>query len=59
MEKITLKDKTFVKYILENDIYGAVEQIANQINEDYKNDTPGKIVTLNGAMIYAVGLIKK
>ena len=59
MDKITLLDKTFVKYISEKEIEEATERMARQINEDYKNDQPVLLVTLNGAIVFAVELMKK
>jgi hypoxanthine phosphoribosyltransferase len=59
MDTITLGDKKFIKYISENDIDRAINKVASQINEDYKNDTPIMIVTLNGAIVFAVDLLKK
>ena len=59
MDKITLLDKTFVKYISEKEIEEATDRVAKQINEDYKNDQPILLVTLNGAIVFAVELMKK
>ena len=59
MDKITLLDKTFVKYISEKEIEEATERVARQINEDYKDDQPYLLVTLNGAIMFAVELMKK
>ncbi|MEG1555892.1 MAG: phosphoribosyltransferase family protein [Bacteroidales bacterium] len=58
MNKITLKDKTFVKYISQDEIDKAIERVAQEINEEYKNDTPILIITLNGAIVFAVDLLK-
>lgn len=59
MEKVTLKDKTFEKYISAEEIDTAIERVAQQINKDYEGDTPIFIVTLNGAIIFAADLFKK
>jgi len=59
MDKITLLDKTFVKYISKKEIDEATDRVAQQINEDYKNDIPYLIVTLNGAIFFAVELMKR
>ena len=59
MDKITLLDKTFVKYISEKEIEEATERVAQQINEDYKDDQPYLLVTLNGAIMFAVELMEK
>lgn len=58
MDFITLKDKTFQKYISSEEIDEAVKRVANQINEDYKSESPIIIVTLNGAIIFAADLLK-
>lgn len=59
MELITIEDKTFVKYISENQIDTAIEQMAAKINEEYKNDIPILIITLNGAIMFAAELLRK
>ena len=59
MDNITFLDKTFVKYISEKEIEEATDRVAKQINEDYKNDQPILLVTLNGAIVFAVELMKK
>jgi len=59
MNNITLGDKNFVQYILAADIDKAIGCMATQIDEDYKNDKPVFIITLNGAIFFAVELLKK
>ncbi len=59
MDIITLGDKKFIKYISEKEIDEAITKVASQINKDYQNDTPILIVTLNGAIVFAVDLLKK
>lgn len=59
MEIITLGDKRFVKYISEKEIDAAIEKMASQINEDYKECCPVFVITLNGALFFAVELLKK
>ena len=49
-ETIQVLDKTFVKYITDKQIEEAIQRVADQINEDYKNDTPIVLITLNGAV---------
>lgn len=56
---VKIFDKTFVRYISSNDIDNAIERIANQLNQDYANDEPVILVTLNGAIIFAADLIKR
>ena len=59
MNVITLEDKKFVQYILAADINESITRMATQIDEDYKNDKPIFIITLNGAVFFAVELLKK
>ncbi|HHU46693.1 MAG TPA: hypoxanthine phosphoribosyltransferase [Bacteroidales bacterium] len=59
MSTITIEDKTFVKYISDEEIDKQVQRIARQINEDYKDDIPILIFTLNGAIVFAAELLKK
>lgn len=58
-ERVTILDKTFVKFIPSNEIDAAIQRVADRINEDYSNDDPILLVTLNGAIIFASDLIKK
>lgn len=57
-EKVTLLDKTFVKYIPSSEIDAAIAKVAAEINENYKNDDPILLITLNGAIVFAVDLMK-
>jgi hypoxanthine phosphoribosyltransferase len=59
MKKITLHDKTFIKYIDKTDIQNAIHRIANQIEKEYANDVPIFIVILNGAIFFAADLMQK
>jgi len=59
MNKITLHDKTFIKYIDQTEIQQAVRRIAAQIEKEYANDIPLFIVVLNGAMFFAVDLMQQ
>lgn len=58
-EKVTLLDKTFVKYILSDKIDAEIARLAAEINEEYRNDDPILLITLNGAVFFAVDLIKQ
>lgn len=58
-EKVTLLDKTFVKYILSDRIDAEIARLAAEITEEYRNDDPIFLITLNGAVFFAVDLIKK
>lgn len=59
MNIITLGDKKFIKYIDRAEIDRATETIAAQINEDYKNDLPVFLITLNGAIFFAADLLRR
>ena len=59
MHKITIKDKTFVKYISSSDIDKSVAILANRIKNDYNGKTPIILVVLNGAILFASDLLKK
>lgn len=56
---ITILDKSFVKYISSEEIDNEIVKLANKIDEDYYNDDPILLVTLNGAIFFAVDLLKK
>jgi hypoxanthine phosphoribosyltransferase len=58
MDKITIKDKQFVKYISSEIIQKSVKEVANRINTDYYGKTPVLIVVLNGAIMFASDLLK-
>ena len=58
-DTVKILDKTFVKFISEADIDAAIQKVADQINEEYKDDDPVLLVTLNGAIVFAVDLLKR
>lgn len=58
-EKITLLDKTFVKYIDSDIIDEAISKVAKDIMLEYRYDDPIMLITLNGAIVFAVDLIKQ
>ncbi len=58
-ESITILDKTFVKYILSDEIDVAIKRVADRINEDYKDESPIILVTLNGAVVFGVDVLKQ
>jgi len=57
--KVTLLDKTFVKYILSDQIDAEITRLASEISDEYRNDDPILLITLNGAVFFAVDLIKQ
>ena len=60
MDKITLHDKRFRICTTAVQIDQAVENVANQLNEDLKNvDTPIFLSVLNGSFMFTADLIRK
>jgi hypoxanthine phosphoribosyltransferase len=58
MDAIQLGDKTFVPYISEEKILGAVKRVADQITIDMKGKNPLFLVVLNGSFIFAADLVR-
>lgn len=56
---VTLHDQTFEMFIKENDISIAVDRIANQINQDFKDDCPIFVSVLNGSFVFASDLLRR
>lgn len=61
MEKITLKDKTFKKFISYDQIATAIDGVANKINADFKDctDVPVLLCVLNGSIMFMGELMKR
>lgn len=59
MNTIKVLDKEFVPFIQEEKILKRVEELAQKINEDYKDKNPIFIAVLNGSFIFASDLFKK
>ena len=59
MQRITLKDKTFIPYITSDKIQESVKQMSRKINSDLATDTPLFLVVLNGAFMFAADLLKE
>ncbi|MGB5369594.1 MAG: adenylate kinase [Flavobacteriaceae bacterium] len=55
---MNLHDKSFIPYIKEEEILLAVQKIADQIAEDYKNTTPIFVGVLNGAFMFVSDFLK-
>lgn len=53
-----VKDLNFRKFINETKVGNRVAELADQINEDYKDKTPVFLPILNGSFIFAADLIK-
>jgi hypoxanthine phosphoribosyltransferase len=59
MQRVTLKDKTFVPYISSDKILENVHLLAKKINTDLVNDMPLFLVVLNGSFMFASDLLKE
>ncbi len=55
---ITILDKTFVKYISSDEIDKEIARLAAEISAEYSDDDPILLITLNGAVFFAVDLLK-
>ena len=58
MSTIRLHDKTFEVYLSESAIQERVKNIADSINEEYKDKKPLFIAILNGSFMFASDLFK-
>jgi len=56
---IQLHAKKFIKFIDSETIDKAITVVAHQLNQDYKEDPPLILVTLNGAILFAADLLKQ
>lgn len=59
MQRVTLKDKTFVPYITSDKILESVKVMATKINNELKNEMPLFLVVLNGSFMFAADLLKE
>lgn len=59
MQRVTLKDKTFVPYITSDKIAESVKQVAQKINADLASENPLFLVVLNGSFMFAADLLKE
>ena len=60
MDKVTIKDKTFRRYMSADEIASVIKDVASRLNKDYKDkggEPPILLCVLNGAMFFAVGLM--
>jgi len=53
-----LHDKSFVPFLSEAQIMGAVQKVADAVAEDYKNETPIFVGVLNGAFMFVSDFLK-
>lgn len=56
---IQLHDKTFEIFITNEEISFAIDHVAQQINDDFLDETPLFLGVLNGAFIFASELIQR
>lgn len=56
---IQLHDLKFTPFISEAEINRAIEEVAEQINRDFKGETPVFLGVLNGAFLFAAEIIKR
>ncbi len=59
MKKIKILDKEFEIFINKKEIENALNKIANQVNEDYKDKEVIFLGILNGSFMFASDLFKK
>lgn len=59
MDTVKVHEKEFSKFIDTFEIEKAVDKIALQINQDYKEKNPLFLIVLNGAFMFAADLLKK
>lgn len=59
MQRVTLKDKTFVPYISAEKISVSVNLLSQKINKELANDNPIFLVVLNGSFMFAADLLKE
>lgn len=59
MEKVTLLDKSFSKFIPNETINEGIKKVAAQINKAYEGKTPLFIAVLNGSFMFAADLLKE
>ena len=59
MDKIKILDRNFKKSISESKITLAINDIANRMNSELKNENPLFISILNGSFMFAADLMKR
>ena len=61
MEKVTLYDKTFRKFISYETISNAIDEVAAKINADFKEceDIPILLCVLNGSIMFMGELMQR
>ena len=59
MNEVKILDKTFVKFIDQEDLLKAIKKLAEQINNDFKNKEVVFMGVLNGSFMFASDLMKE
>ena len=61
MEKVTLKDKTFKKFISYEQISASIDKVAEKINADFEGctDVPVLLCVLNGSIMFMGELMRR
>lgn len=61
MKSVKVFDKTFVPYIEHDELMELIDTVADQINEDYKDevDVPIVLCVLNGAIMFTSEILKR
>lgn len=61
MEKVTLKDKTFKKFITYEQISSAIDKVAEKMNADFVGctDVPVLLCVLNGSIMFMGELMRR
>lgn len=59
MNQINIKDKTFQKYISNDEIALIVKSLSDKINKDYAQKEISFLIVLNGAFMFASDLLKQ
>lgn len=61
MDKVTLYDKTFRRFIPYNELEIAIDKVAEQINKDFEGceDIPVLLCVLNGSIMFMGELMKR
>ena len=61
MDKITLHDKTFRPFIMNEELEGIIDDVADRINADFEGceDVPIFLCVLNGAVMFTAAVMKR
>ncbi|MFP5470962.1 MAG: hypoxanthine phosphoribosyltransferase [Bacteroidia bacterium] len=58
MQEVTLHDKTFTKFISEEEIIKNITELAEQLKNDFSDKNPLFLAVLNGSFMFAAELMK-